>query len=211
MLFGTSAIGQTDSSGVKLPLFLQREEARKKDPNQRVVDPTFARQYALANQANQLADLNAQLAEYQYRKATREYYIKDLDYRGKVFTWQYTSARMTFAVAVLIVCCGLLFSGIQFRLAMKQATIRLEQLRRHHTRKAASPDPDKHDDLATTLKLSTQGIEISSSILGVIVLGLSLAFFYLYLVYVFPIKETNFDMSGVRTEQQENAPPVSGK
>lgn len=40
-----------------------------------------------------------------------------------------------------------------------------------------------------SVELSTSGIKVSSPVLGVIILALSLAFFYLYLVYVYPIKE----------------------
>jgi hypothetical protein len=43
---------------------------------------------------------------------------------------------------------------------------------------------------ASPIELSTGGLKISSPVLGVIILGLSLAFFYLYLVYVYPIAET---------------------
>ena len=69
---------------------------------------------------------------------------------------------MTFAVAIIIVCCGLLFSGIEFRIAMKQATLLLEQHRQHETDKALAADTDKPvaplpDNLASSLKLSAQG------------------------------------------------------
>jgi hypothetical protein len=39
------------------------------------------------------------------------------------------------------------------------------------------------------LELSTSGLKVSSPVLGVIILALSLAFFYLYLIYVYPIVE----------------------
>ena len=41
----------------------------------------------------------------------------------------------------------------------------------------------------TELSASPKGIRISSPVLGVIILTISLLFFYLYLVYVFPIEE----------------------
>ena len=41
--------------------------------------------------------------------------------------------------------------------------------------------------LATQLEVSAKGIVINSSVIGLIVLSLSLVFFYLYLVYVYPI------------------------
>jgi hypothetical protein len=41
----------------------------------------------------------------------------------------------------------------------------------------------------TELEISKSGVKVSSPILGVIILVISLAFFYLYLVYVYPIEE----------------------
>jgi len=41
----------------------------------------------------------------------------------------------------------------------------------------------------TDLELSTTGVKVSSNILGVVILSLSLAFFYLYLAFVYPIQE----------------------
>ena len=203
-----------DTSETKPSAFIERMKARQQAAGMLKSDK-LAKQFADSLQKNLLANLEAELAQYKYRKATWEYYTKDLNYRTNVFIWQYDSARMTFAVAILIVCCGLIFSGIQFRIAMKQATLQLEQFRQHQTNKASATDTGEKpvsplpDGLATSLKLSAQGVEVTSSILGVLILVLSLAFFYLYLVYVFPIKETNFDMSGVRTEQQEATSPSS--
>ena len=41
----------------------------------------------------------------------------------------------------------------------------------------------------TSFSASATGISVSSPVLGVIILVISLAFFYLYLVYVYPISE----------------------
>lgn len=75
---------------------------------------------------------------------------------------------MIFVLVVIVVSTGLIFSALQFRIAMKGMK-----------RKGLSPD--------TSFKASFTGVEVSSSILGVIILTLSLVFFYLYLTNVFPI------------------------
>lgn len=41
--------------------------------------------------------------------------------------------------------------------------------------------------LATKLQVSGSGVVVESSVLGVVILTLSLVFFYLYLVYVYPV------------------------
>ena len=41
----------------------------------------------------------------------------------------------------------------------------------------------------STIKVGKDGFEVSSPVLGVIILALSLGFFYLYPVYAYPIHE----------------------
>ena len=57
------------------------------------------------------------------------------------------------------------------------------------SRRKDAPPTDRPNPLATQFEVSAKGIVINSSVLGVVILGLSLAFFYLYLVYVYPIQD----------------------
>jgi len=132
--------------------------------------------------------------ERSYIGALREYYsamnaknqasVKAFEYnnwafehRKKVFSWQLSSGRITFGVVILLVMTGVFFSGIQFFIAMKRA----------NRRKKSDEVAKENEVLPTTLKASLSGIEVSSSILGVIILMVSFLFFYLYLVHVYPI------------------------
>lgn len=106
------------------------------------------------------------------RAAHREYYRQraaEYRHRGDTLRWQLLSTKITFVVVVLLVLTGVVFSGIQFRIALQGL------------RKGREPE-------TTEVRLSGQGIEVRSSILGVVLLVISLGFFYLYLVYVYPIK-----------------------
>jgi hypothetical protein len=85
-----------------------------------------------------------------------------------VFRWQFYSSIVLFTVVNLLVLIGIFFSWLQFR------------------RDLSTPGSEAAE---TQLAVSTEGIKIQSSILGVIILVISLAFFYLYLVYVYPIQE----------------------
>ncbi len=110
-----------------------------------------------------------------YHEALRAYYdyrVEGLEHRKKVFKWQLFSARLIFGIVIGVVTIGLVFAAIQFRLDMKRMA-----------EGAARESPD------TELEVSTSGFKVSSSILGVIILSLSLGFFYLYLVYVYPIED----------------------
>jgi hypothetical protein len=102
-------------------------------------------------------------------KAYYDYRVQGFAHRSRVFQWQLLSSRLIFALVILIVAVGLYFSWLQFRAGMKEK---------------AGPEAT-----STTLEASATGIKLSSPVLGVIILALSLAFFYLYLVHVYPIEE----------------------
>lgn len=100
------------------------------------------------------------------------YYNAGLDQRLKVFKWQHLTTQVIFFVVNALVIIGIYFSWVQFKKDLEMAK-----------EKKGSNEKEHH------IELSTSGIKVSSSVLGVIILVISLAFFYLYLVYVYPIKE----------------------
>ncbi len=100
-------------------------------------------------------------------RAYYEYRRDQFEHRLNVFKWQYNSSRTIFVVVVLIVVVGLYFSWMQFHDALKRGK----------------------DLPATEFDASAKSFKVSSPILGVIILLLSLVFFYLYLVHVYPITE----------------------
>jgi hypothetical protein len=105
--------------------------------------------------------------------AMRDYYAyrsSGLQHRMRTFEWQLFSSKVIFIVVLGLVACGIVFAAVQFRAGL---------------RRKKGDDRDK----ATELDISTQGLKVSSPVLGVIILVISLAFFYLYLVYVYPISE----------------------
>lgn len=102
--------------------------------------------------------------------ALRGYYQYRVDayiHRQNVFAWQHTSTIIIFFTVIVIVFVGLYFSWIQF----------------HQTE-------NKSEMGETRLKADSKGFDVSSPVLGVIILLISLAFFYLYLVHVYPVNDT---------------------
>lgn len=91
------------------------------------------------------------------------YYGTALAHRRDLFGWQLWSSRVIFWLVVLLVLSGVVLAIIQFFRDRTQTI--------------------------STVAASPKGIQVSSPVLGVILLTLSLAFFYLYLVYVYPIHE----------------------
>jgi hypothetical protein len=121
-------------------------------------------------------------------EALKENYLYQANafrHRKDVFDWSLTADKLMFAVVNLLVLSGLAFAAIQFRLALKQSH-------------PAAEGKEKADDpMATNMEISTGGIKVTSSVLGVIVLLISMAFFFLYARYVYPIQEVHDDKAGV--------------
>lgn len=98
----------------------------------------------------------------------REYRQWSLNHRKKVLTWNHYSSVIIFFFVMTIMSLGLYFSYMQFRDSVGSQT--------------------KSEIAPSTVKLGHGGIEISSSVIGLLVLMVSLAFFYLYLENVYPVR-----------------------
>lgn len=128
-----------------------------------LVMPARPNDIVLSDPATRQSYLDAMQRYYDYRKDGYEF-------RSRVFEWQLLSTRIIFVVVVLLVVAGIYFAAVQFHVAL--ATIR-----------------NVPAQLESKLEVSAKGIVVNSSVLGVVILGLSLAFFYLYLVHIYPIRD----------------------
>ncbi len=100
----------------------------------------------------------------EYLKAFYEYNTDALKNRHDVFSWQYYSTIVIFLLVIMLVVAGVVFAALQFRHGMR--------------RKNQNVD---------TIELSLGSLKVSSSTMGIIVLTLSMGFFYLYLKFVYPV------------------------
>lgn len=94
--------------------------------------------------------------------ANDAYDIWSLQHRKNALQLQLLKDNMLFGIVLLVVLFGVYLSYVQFT---------------------------KGAQTEGTVKLGPAGFEVTSSVLGVIILTFSLAFFYLYLVHIFPITE----------------------
>jgi RsiW-degrading membrane proteinase PrsW (M82 family) len=101
------------------------------------------------------------------------------------FEWQFASSFFLFFMVIIIVSIGLWFSYIQFTKSLKKD----------------NQDSENQDIKETTIRIGQGEIEISSSVIGLIILTLSFAFFYLYITNVFPLQELG--LTKVQQEQTE--------
>jgi hypothetical protein len=119
-----------------------------------------------------------------------QYFTDNLNHRKQTFNWQLFSTKIIFFTVIIIVMSGLVFSGIQFYQALKQVNSFSKLVNSENLEKAEHlKGLDK-----TEIELSiSNGIKINSSIIGLIILSISIAFFYLYILYVYPINQINID------------------
>jgi len=89
-----------------------------------------------------------------------------LNHRRKVLNWQYHSSIIIFFVVILIVLTGLILSYLHFKRSLVT-----------------------NENAETELEISKSGLKVRSSIIGIIILVISIAFFYLYLTHIYKIEE----------------------
>lgn len=153
----------------------EKEEKKETAPQKKAsVDfyPELSK-IALDNNETKAAMFGALTSYYEYR-------TRGFEHRKQVFAWQLLSAKIIFVIVVFLVLVGLYFSWVQFHKKMDAPVTGNAQSLGGN---APGPEP------ATTISASTKEIKVSSPVLGVIILVISLLFFYLYLIYVFPIEE----------------------
>lgn len=110
-----------------------------------------------------VADPEAQKDCWQAERAAFLYNKYVTEHNESIFFWQHMSTRIIFFVVLSLVGTGIYFAWVQFHSGDRSQT--------------------------HVLEISLQGIKVTSPFLGLVILTLSLAFFYLYLVYVYPIKD----------------------
>lgn len=118
-----------------------------------------------------------------YERALRglyEYRERGYSFRSKVFDWNLISSKIIFCVVLSLVGFGIYFAFVQFRLAMRSFEARL--MRKEGADPAQAMPQSK-------LGVSKEGVTVESSVLGVVILALSLGFFFLYLQYVYPVRD----------------------
>ena len=111
-----------------------------------------------------------------------EYNQWALRHAKRAFLWSHISSILIFFIVLIVIGCGLYFSYLQFSLALRR--------------------PQQIENSTTNMKIGKDGIEISSSIIGLLILMISVVFFYLYLRYVYPITLVNSPLTSPLAEEE---------
>lgn len=99
-------------------------------------------------------------------RAQEDYVVWSFQQSRRLYEWQHRSSIVIFVLVVLLVLSGVYFAALQFHYGLGVKTGKSE---------------------TTQIDASLKGFKMKSSVLGVIVLTISMAFLYLYLMHVYPI------------------------
>ncbi|WP_162917222.1 hypothetical protein [Dongia deserti] len=114
-----------------------------------------------------------------------------------IYEWQRFASSVLLWVVVAVVAAGLCFSGYQLVVVMELA--RRRAVRELRTSRGAAPGagglepapasaPAAGADLGSQVGISAQSLQVTSSVVGVTVLVISIAFLYLFVREVYTIK-----------------------
>ena len=149
-----------------------------------------------ARYRQQQFDLRMDQLKYQQRMVAiysrkLEYNSQALNHRISTLWYQFVSGLAIFLLVVSVVLAGLIFSYMQFKVSL-DAMRKKNDADPLHASAAGDAPP-------TTLKIGAGSIEVTSSVVGIIILSISIVFFFLYLRYVYPIQEIG--KADTKTEQ----------
>lgn len=137
------------------------------------------------------------------QKVAYEHQAWMLEYRQRAFEAHHVYTIIVFAIVCAMVLLGMYLSYKEFAIGAARRQRLIERLVQRFRRPGgAKPDEARaggDQDLsaeekaaaATALEIGTSGVKVTSQVLGVIVLVVSMGFFYLYLKTVYPIQESN--------------------
>ena len=97
------------------------------------------------------------------------------------FAWQYYSSIVIFILVVMIVLFGLYLSYYQFSLVSNM--IKKNEERNDKIKL----DTTNIEILKADLEIHKDGVKISTAVVGLVILVISIVFFFLYLKFVYPI------------------------
>ena len=132
-----------------------------------------------------------------YAKAALEHQVWVLQYRQRAYEQHHRNSMWVFLLVCALVVLGMYLSLREFNLDSRRREALIAQLSKRLRRVAAGKADDAKAEAedsgagpVTTLGIDPTGVKLTSPVLGVIILVVSMGFFYLYLKTVYPINET---------------------
>ncbi|MBS0367699.1 MAG: hypothetical protein JSS57_00715 [Proteobacteria bacterium] len=117
------------------------------------------------------------------------------DYERRGWEWHLFSTQLLFCIVMGIVAFGLWITYLQFkrdytgRARAQKTEAAHAQAGQAPAAESASEEPAPPATTNSTIKIGPAGMEMTSQIVGLLVLALSVAFFYFYVKEVYPMRE----------------------
>jgi hypothetical protein len=125
----------------------------------------------------------------EYFKAAYEHQAWSLGYRQRAYEAHHSYTFWVFVLVCALVLLGMYLSLREFGLESRRREALLDRLVKR-VRGEKVPEPEAETAaVANQLELGASGVKVTSPVLGVIILVVSMGFFYLYLKTVYPIQE----------------------
>lgn len=118
------------------------------------------------------------------RRAQHEFYQFTIHSAQRTFDFHYWSS-----IVIFFMVLGIVWMGVT--LTWKQVTREMEDRAQAPLKKKAAKDSDSTEgpgpETQHQVEIGPKGLKIQSDVVGLMILAVSLGFFYLYLRYVYPI------------------------
>lgn len=114
----------------------------------------------------------------EYLQAYHDWKLYKIEIARQTFTFHYWSSLIIFGIVLGIVFMGLYLTWVQVTMRIDAERLREAQ---------GNSDGKEKDREQHQVELSAEGLKLKSSVVGLSILTVSLGFFYLYLVHVYPI------------------------
>jgi hypothetical protein len=136
--------------------------------------------------------------------AELRYAMWQREHNRDAYSWQLTSTRIIFVMVILIVLFGLFLTWLQFTRDLRRRPPRAQA----KVSDAETTSVTHPAGVVSSLKISAAGVEVTSQIVGLLILAFSLGFFYLYVKEVYPMRPT-LELSAGFTEGKPLLTPPS--
>jgi hypothetical protein len=125
------------------------------------------------------------------------------DYARRGWEWHLLSTKVLFCVVAGVVLFGMALTLVQFRRdysGWQHPGVAARGDGGEAKAKADEPRAPATALLPTSMKIGPGGLEVTSQVIGLLILTFSLAFFYFYVKEVYPIRAVGWDEAAARPD-----------
>ncbi|RWX75855.1 hypothetical protein EPK99_19440 [Neorhizobium lilium] len=128
------------------------------------------------------------------------------EYQQRIFSWQITAANWLLFVVMVVSLSGVVFAGYEMVATRRMLGSATTAPVYPAGAVAAPPQADGYAPAISTIVIEPTKIHITSAVIGIVILGLSLGFLYLFLKEVYAIKVFDITDTGTARVLTASAP-----